>query len=750
MDRYFALTTTDELGRAWYLFRPSSSQGSMIRTSDPLSALVFPSIERLQAWVDHLPAKWAAQLAGRTFQIREITVEIALVEGREVCLIDLEAMKTIQAEKDAAGKAAAEAIFEQPAEAEDDQPFALDGSPQGDVAPSRGRGLKQGGDGGQADRPKSPPSRGRGLKPAVVPRGVDDPDSAPPSGERSPISEEPNAPAPSSRRPRRGLVARGGDPGEAEGAVAVAERPDHRAKPRKGGLVATAGGGQAFLPGPAPSGRREPRQFQPSPQQKEFLRGLLETEAHVLLEALAGTGKSTTCREGAWALEEAGLSSVYCCFNKSIADEFQKDLPQGCRAQTMHSLGLRMLRNAFGDALVDWDKGDRLAEKYFPGRDGRYHRSAVGKLAGLAKNLLLEDTGPEALAELAADHEVELPDDSAEDVLAVVPEVLAASREWDGSIDGDDMIWLPVVLGLKAPRSPDVLFVDEAQDLNRCQHAMTDLICPRGRIGVIGDRHQSIYAFRGADSQSIPTFEGKLAATDRGLRTYPLTVTRRCPVRHVELARRLVPALDHLPDAPEGSIEVVGPEKWADRVAPGDLVLCRTNAPLVSACYRLIRSGTRAAVRGRDIGKGLLALVARLRPATVGDLLRKLGDYRAREAQKLAELRNPGPRLAALNDKVDCLVSLCEGATSVDDVRGRAESLFTDAGGDDQVVVLSSVHRAKGLERDRVVILRPDLLPGPWADSADDVVQERNLTYVAVTRSKQSLIFAGSVPAILR
>lgn len=493
--------------------------------------------------------------------------------------------------------------------------------------------------------------------------------------------------------------------------------------------------------------------FKPSTQQQPFLDALKTGTSHLLLEARAGSGKSTTCKAGAWALHEAGRSSVYACFNSAIAQEFRGDLPKSCSAATLHSLGFKILRDEVGGTVtVDPDKVDRLLDAFFDPkrRDRNGHRRTAKQLVGLCKNLLLTDLDDETLLDVASTYGVEFAYfDQQQDVFAVVPALLRKCQEDVAVIDYDDMIWLPVTLGLQSRESPDVLFVDEAQDLNACQHALVDLICPAGRMVVVGDRWQSIYRFRGADSDSIPRFEQKLTDSSRGLETYPLTVSRRCPKRHVEMARRIVSDLDHLTDAIDGRIEQVHEEKWQKEVEPGDLVLCRTNAPLVSACYRLLKSGTPATIRGRDIGTGLRTLILRMKAGDPGELMRRLGDYRAEEVAKLSKVRNPEPKLAALHDKVDCLIALCDGAKTVAEVEERATSFFTDKTEED-TVQLSSVHRAKGLERPRVVVLRPDLMPGPWAKGPEDQQQELNLTYVAATRAKEALVFVGEIPQPLR
>jgi superfamily I DNA/RNA helicase len=59
------------------------------------------------------------------------------------------------------------------------------------------------------------------------------------------------------------------------------------------------------------------------------------------------------------------------------------------------------------------------------------------------------------------------------------------------------------------------------------------------------------------------------------------------------------------------------------------------------------------------------------------------------------------------------------------------------------VVWLSTIHRAKGDEAERVYILRPDLLPHPRARTPQQQEQEQNLRYVAFTRAKEALSFVG-------
>jgi len=57
-------------------------------------------------------------------------------------------------------------------------------------------------------------------------------------------------------------------------------------------------------------------------------------------------------------------------------------------------------------------------------------------------------------------------------------------------------------------------------------------------------------------------------------------------------------------------------------------------------------------------------------------------------------------------------------------------------------VNLTTIHGVKGLEANRVIHLRPDLVPHPRSEKDWEREQEGNLQFVALTRAKQDLFFA--------
>jgi superfamily I DNA/RNA helicase len=303
-------------------------------------------------------------------------------------------------------------------------------------------------------------------------------------------------------------------------------------------------------------------------------------------------------------------------------------------------------------------------------------------------------------------------------------------------IDFDDMCWLPVALNLPVNKF-DFLFVDEAQDTNKCQIALALMAMKESsRIVAVGDEYQSIYGFRGADVDAIPNLIENL-----GAETLPLSITYRCPKSHVELVDKLFPeiGLECSETAKLGIIRNIGMENFYNEVRPGDMILCRLNAPLVEPVFQLIRRGIKATIRGRDIGSGLINLIRRMKAVDITQLCVKLQDYARRESERLmAQEKNA--QAQSVMDKVDTIEALCDGVISITELEEKIETIFSD---DNVGIVFSTVHKAKGLEAERVYILNNELMPSKMAKSDWEKQQERNIQYVAYTRSLNELIFVS-------
>jgi len=242
--------------------------------------------------------------------------------------------------------------------------------------------------------------------------------------------------------------------------------------------------------------------------------------------------------------------------------------------------------------------------------------------------------------------------------------------------------------------------------------------------------HNCIYKFMGADERSIPTIIEALNA-----KTLTLSITYRCAKAIVKLANEVVPDLEAAPDAVEGLVENVTLETALPSVRPGDFVLSRTNAPLIKICMSLLKQGIPANIQGGDLSNGLLWTIKKSQTRTVVDLVRYVEDWRSSEVNRLVAKNRDH---SWVDEKADCIIAFCTGADSINDVKDNIKRMFNDAD-DLGRVTLSSTHKAKGLERDRVFMLADTYKRGKNNE-------EDNLWYVAVTRARKELYMVEGLP----
>jgi superfamily I DNA/RNA helicase len=229
----------------------------------------------------------------------------------------------------------------------------------------------------------------------------------------------------------------------------------------------------------------------------------------------------------------------------------------------------------------------------------------------------------------------------------------------------------------------------------------------------------------------------------------PLSVCYRCPTSHLAVAREWRSDIEARPGAPVGTIRMLERIDYVDEAAAGDLVICRRTAPLIGLCFELIAAGIGASVRGRaDMSKGLVKIVKRAGKLadkarwsiTFADALARHGDEAAQKLRARArDEQAAADAVDALEDRIECvrIIFASTSASSQADLIGSIERTFADKAA---AVTLSTVHRAKGLEADRVVILEHDRLISPRATQAWQVQQEEHLSYVAYTRAKSEII----------
>jgi superfamily I DNA/RNA helicase len=485
-----------------------------------------------------------------------------------------------------------------------------------------------------------------------------------------------------------------------------------------------------------------------SPYQNKVYDYVAMEEGNLVIEAVAGSGKSTTLKEIVRRIPE-DKSILVLAFNKHIKEplaEELSDLPN-VEVATLNSFGFRAVRDGYmGRVKLDARKtGNILRFEVLDDDDESKHIfygcvRQLSKIIALRKSLMVwepyDNFTIERMVELMDAFDIDEPTAvPLKELYELTCAVWSKSMADQRVVDFDDQLAFPIFHNLRMD-TYDYILVDEAQDLSPVQIELTKRAIDNegGRAIYCGDRKQAIYQFRGADSRAIQRIESEL-----GCATLPLSICYRCGSTIVDLAREIVPQIESVEGAPDGEIKTI----YANQFKPkqGDIVLCRTTAPLVDNCLRLIREGQKATVKGRDIGQSLMTIVKKVKGVVPESPIEEFLDLLDLYASKQREALSRGRReqaLQTLEDKVDTLLALASHVKTVGDLGLTIEKIFSDD--KNPGVFFMTVHKAKGLEAPHVYIIRPDLMPHP---KARDVESEMNIKYVAITRAMERLTFVN-------
>jgi hypothetical protein len=478
----------------------------------------------------------------------------------------------------------------------------------------------------------------------------------------------------------------------------------------------------------------------PTPEQVAIVEAVTRGD-NCQIQALAGTAKSTTLRMAARAARQPLILS----FGKKDKETMEKELKiEGIEAKvlTMNGLGHQAIAKSLRrQPEVNNDKLYTLGKDAGLKRRDLFDTIALvraARLAGLVPRgiqgrSLVPDT-PETWADLAVDQDIDpILSTPARDIL------IASTRlAMQGTIDYDDQIYVSTLIFGSYTQYPTVL-VDESQDLNPLNH-MQVAKAAAGQIVAVGDDHQAIYAWRGADAESML----HMRALRPEWTDLPLTMSFRCPHSVVERQRHFVPDFRAAPQNAEGHIESLS--EWRPGGGTEAAVLCRNNAPLIRLAFTCLRNGIPVNYLGRDIGANLKRLYNKLSKhgqLSLDTTLQNLWIEAKANPDKL--------------DKYESLAAVLENHSSVDSAMKWLTEARTNA------ITLSTGHKAKGQEWDRVYHLNPWMIPSKWVmdmdpgyepepdeDPSEDwlryqraLAQENNLRYVIETRTKNELYFVN-------
>ncbi|MFA7523396.1 MAG: 3'-5' exonuclease [Halothiobacillaceae bacterium] len=455
---------------------------------------------------------------------------------------------------------------------------------------------------------------------------------------------------------------------------------------------------------------------------------------HLVIKAFAGCGKTSTLV--GYAKAHADLKMLYLAYNRAIRDEGAAKFPRNVVCKTAHQLAWPEFGSRYQHKLGNLRLTD--IAQFLGTRNWKLIKAAQGTLnAYLSSDAReLDETHVEAGMD---------PDDYLTASEKLIREVVDMGRKlWEGMIDPDSRLncvhdaYLKL-FQLSNPVLPfDVILFDEAQDSNPVTAALVS--SQTARKIFVGDRWQQIYRWRGAeDALEKEIAKGAdLMHLTNSFRFGPMIAGAANVVLRFQGEKR--------------SLVGLGPSDKVYTVLPPGIrkytVLNRTVAGVLQTAIEEVQ-------RGRVVY--WVGGIESYQIQDIEDLHHlKSGDHKKIVNQRLVkQFPSYGHYEDAAQEAKDLeMTRLVKILKDYPDVPRIVAALRKNMAleEEDADVVVSTVHRSKGLEWESVIMENdfPDLFDtGERAMSAEQRADELNLLYVAVTRAKSNLVINASVEGLV-
>lgn len=503
----------------------------------------------------------------------------------------------------------------------------------------------------------------------------------------------------------------------------------------------------------------EGKEFEASEYQDKIFQAIQYGAGNLIINAAAGSSKTTSIVNAIRFIPET-KKILFIAFNKDIVNKIKTSIThENATVLTFHSLGYYILvenkiinpGNSTDNDIINEYKYKNYIKSNIEQLSSCF--SSIGRYRALYVNNIIKLSEYAryylAMTKKQIEQVAELYDIvPIQDEIEVCKKVLLWGKENIDTIDYTDLLWLPNVLNLTTKKYLyNWIFIDEAQDTSIVEQQLVDKCFKRGtRFAAVMDEFQQINIWCGSTLYAIQNF--KLYPNTK---EYNLPISYRCPKKVVELAREYSNNIIALPDAIDGAINYdVSPN---DPVS-GDMVLCRTTAPLVEQFLKYLRINKKAYIRGfENIKKEYLELITNTHSklidrncVTCDGLFPKLYVYLFSEMDRISSTFGldeddtlTHQSILTIYDNIESLKVLSEGLITTEELLDKINTIFN--GDITDAVELSTVHKAKGLEADNVYILQPSLMPNKFAKKEWEIKTEKNLIYVAYTRAKKTLNF---------
>ncbi len=496
---------------------------------------------------------------------------------------------------------------------------------------------------------------------------------------------------------------------------------------------------------------------EPTEEQRAIFDFVHRGAGNLIVEALAGAGKTSTALESLKYIPQRSV--LFCAFNKRNAVDLEEKMPPApkgyfFKSQTFHAIGLGILKSVRGYRFeVDPQSTERLVNEAageFEAKIPFAVRRAAVKLLRTCKETCTERAITRVVVEATGHNYNHFGKLDIEDIgkcvrVVVAAYTMGADLKRRGAaravvpIDFVDMTWLPVVLEIPPPNRYQAVFVDEAQDLSLPQLALVKkMIAPNGRIFAIGDRNQEIYDWRGAVGSLVWT----QLRTEFKAETLPLSTTFRCARAIVKQANTLVPSLRPREGAGEGEVRKLAFHGLAEDLQTADdaFVLSRTNADLLMAALTLWSAKVNFQLAaGKEIVEPLYEIIDRLDKKSKERFSSSLVIWFQVEMSKAEKAH-----ATAWADRVEQQHAMLSMMLAFAEPTQFKQLLADILANEEATTILSTVHKAKGLEADRVYLLKQTFARHKprevWMTKPIEQ-SEFNVEYVGITRARNELVW---------
>lgn len=504
--------------------------------------------------------------------------------------------------------------------------------------------------------------------------------------------------------------------------------------------------------------KEEIKEYKPSKYQLAIYDFVEHGLGNAVISASAGSGKTYTIIKLLDYIPK-DKKVLIVAFNRDIRQEIKAKVinagHKNVQVDTFHSLGYKILNANFNRRFVNTDPNEYKYSNYISnnisqlstintfrlGKQFSQYLSNIQNLVNFGRCYLSETV--EDLDKVCERYGIICIADEKE----VAVKVLEWGEKCLDEIDYTDMVWLPNTLHLDSKfYKYDWIIVDECQDLNMVEKDML-FTCRRmgTRMLFFGDKAQAIYSFSGADSEAFD----KLRELEDTIKL-PLSISYRCPKNIVEYVHYLVPTIEYdKKNKIKG--EIIENANLSD-VKDGDMILCRNNAPLAKIYIELLRNGVKTKILGKDYSANLSKTIRNTKEELLNvdlsmqgvfsklyDIFYDLVETTMHKQNITKEEALTSSSIIAKLDEIKVLEILSEGLTTSKELQERIKDIFTD--NKESGIILSTIHKSKGLESPNVYIACKSLMPSKTAKQPWEIEQENNLIYVAYTRTKNKLGF---------